>query len=108
MTKTVNGQSVPFLFGVRAFEIIGNCIDEQAVSKIAQAISTPSIKVMTYILYAGHENACFYDKTNPIYNSPEEMYNVIDEIGITEATEIYNKALLSFMSKSETQTAKKK
>ena len=107
MTKTVNGQSVPFLFGTRALKVLCDQLKIKGLQEFSLRFSDPGFEEIAALMYAGHENACFYDKTTPIYNSVDDMYKLIDEIGITECAEFITSAIQSFIGEAKEQKKKK-
>lgn len=105
VTKTVNGQVVPFLFGTRALKVLCDQLKIKGLQEFSLRFSDPGFEEIAALLYAGHENACFYDKTTPLYGSVDDMYIMIDELGITECAEFITLAIQSFIGESN---AKKK
>lgn len=106
ITKDIKGNKVPFMFGIRATETIEEKYD-LAVVNFSQIFASTKIKDIVNILYACHENACFYQKVNTIYSSPDEIKVFIEEIGISEASDLYLELIRDFIGKSDESKKKK-
>jgi hypothetical protein len=107
ITKTVNGQTVPFLFGTRALKVLCDQLKIKGLQEFSLRFSDPGFEEIAALLYAGHENACFYDKATPLYGSVDDMYTMIDELGITECATFITVAIQSFIGDTGNQKKKK-
>jgi hypothetical protein len=107
IVKDVNGVNIPFMFSVRSLQ---QTCDVLKVNGLQEMISAnfidPSPKAMAAIIYAGYENACFYQKTTPIYTSIDDTYTLMDELGLEESAELVRAAFEAYTLTGDTKKKK--
>jgi hypothetical protein len=92
-TYTAQRGEVSFLFGTRALSIAAKNMGAESISKFAAKFSEPSFADIAQLLFAGHENACFYMKKDLVYQNTDEIYEFIDDIGMGEMTALMTAAM---------------
>lgn len=103
ITKDIKGNKVPFMFSTRTLAVLSETLGISSIQQFAQRFSDPGFKDICALLYAGHENACFYLKQTPQYNSVDECYEMIDSIGLVEATSLVAEATKSMLGVDESK-----
>lgn len=101
ITKDVNGAKIPFMFSIRALNILCKELGIKGIREFSERFTNdPSFEDIAAVIYSGHENACFYQKVTPTYASIDDIYAFMDEIGLTESAALVREALQAFMGES--------
>jgi hypothetical protein len=85
---------VSFLFGTRALSIASKLMGVGGLNEFARKFSDPGFEEVVTLLYAGHENACFYLKKDLVVKDRDDMFLVLDEIGMTKGMEVVTEAIM--------------
>jgi hypothetical protein len=117
-TVTYSGGDVPLYFGFRCLESIEQVLgydDMVDLAKRFEDILNPDNNVgfkdittfVAKLLWIGHENACFKDKKPLVFETYQDIYVVIDELGLNESMLLASEGLNSIMNIKGVESKKK-
>jgi hypothetical protein len=108
ITQDLNGEKVSFYFGTRIFALMETEMGIEDMSQLATRFEKPKFSDIATMLFLAHENACFINKKDLVINNVDEIYQLIDELGIDVAQEILADGITSLMNVKKIPAAKKK
>jgi hypothetical protein len=106
ITRDFDGKKVNFYFGTRVFALMESEMGIQDLSQFGERFERPKFSDIATMLYLAHENASFFFKQSPEFCSVDEIYSLIDEVGLEDAQAILTEGITSLLKVND--TAKKK
>lgn len=88
ITVKVKEGDITFLPGTRMLAVAGRHLNIKGFEVFAKVFNDAGFEEVAVLLWAAHENASFFKKTDLVYETPDHMYCFIDEVGLTEAMEV--------------------
>ncbi|HPF92787.1 MAG TPA: hypothetical protein PLV65_02550 [Tenuifilaceae bacterium] len=98
--KTVQTKKgkVSFLFGVRFITLLQKSLGLKNLEEIGERLQNPSIEDIAVILFAAHENSCFYNRTDLDIENADYMHFFIDEVGMNKVMEVLTDGISELMN----------
>lgn len=105
MTELITVNGISFLPGTRVLAVAGKKLDIQGFQVFGKVFQEAGFEEVAALLWAAHENASFFKKTDLVYETPDHMYQFIDEVGLQKAMEVMTKLLEGMMGEGSKKKA---